>query len=215
MLYIGMGDGGSQGDPQNNAQNVGSLLGKILRVDVMSSGAKPYVIPSTNPEWEGAGRTAIWALGLRNPWRFSFDRATDDLYIGDVGQSLLEEVNFQLAGAGGLNYGWKLREGFAAYQNGQNAAYFTDPIYDYPRADGCSVIGGYVYRGAAFTELVGKYVYGDYCSGKIWTLSRDASGAWQNTNLLDSGFQISSFGEDGRGELYVLDLAGGVYKIAP
>jgi glucose/arabinose dehydrogenase len=215
MMYIGMGDGGSQGDPQNNAQNAGSLLGKILRVDVLGGGSRPFVIPSDNPEWKEAGRTAIWALGLRNPWRFSFDRATGDVYIGDVGQSAREEVNFQPAGVGGQNYGWKLREGFAAYLNGQDVSYFAAPIHDYGRGDGCSVIGGYVYRGAVLPALTGQYVYGDYCTGSIWALGRDSKGGWANADLLESGFQISSFGEDEQGELYVLDLAGAVYALAP
>jgi glucose/arabinose dehydrogenase len=214
MLYIGMGDGGSQGDPANRAQNVSDLLGKILRLDVSkSSAAEPYVAPADNPSFGPDGRPELWAIGLRNPWRFSFDRATGDMFIADVGQNAVEEVNFQPAtSAGGENYGWNLREGFEEY-SGERLDTLTDPIWQYEHgANGCSVTGGYVYRGAALPSLIGAYVYGDYCSGKIWTL-RQENGAWVNDELFSTDYSITSFGEDADGELYVLDRGGAIYKL--
>ena len=221
MLYIGMGDGGSAGDPQDFAQNVRSLLGKMLRIDVGRPDAGrglAYSIPADNPAAFGAeAAPEIWASGLRNPWRFSFDRNTGDLYIGDVGQNTVEEINFQPASsAGGENYGWKLREGFRPYAGGGDSPAFTDPIHEYDRDQGCSVTGGYVYRGGAMPALDGVYVYADYCSGNVWGLRRDASGNWINQALTQIPATISSFGEDEAGELYVLDHGNGaVYKIGP
>jgi glucose/arabinose dehydrogenase len=214
MLYIGMGDGGSQGDPQNRAQDASDLLGKILRIDVSKSTPdQPYIVPPDNPNLGGGSRPEIWALGLRNPWRFSFDRATGDLFIADVGQNAFEEIDFQPASStGGENYGWNLREGLAEYA-GPMADNFTDPIAQYGRRDGCSVTGGYVYRGAALPTLIGAYIYGDYCSGKIWTLRPNNGGAWLNEPFMQTDFSITSFGEDQAGELYVLDRAGGVYQL--
>ncbi len=219
MLYIGMGDGGSGGDPQGFAQNPQALLGKLLRIDVSQADAKrgtPYSIPADNPQAFGpAAAPEIWAIGLRNPWRFSFDRQTGDLYIADVGQNIYEEVNFQPASsAGGENYGWNLREGFHAFEGGEDSPAFTPPIHEYSHELGCSVTGGYVYRGQALPALNGVYLYADYCTGTVWGLRRDAAGKWVNQTLMQLGTSISSFGEDEAGELYVLDHANGlVYKI--
>jgi glucose/arabinose dehydrogenase len=210
LFYIGLGDGGSGGDPLNNAQNLNTLLGKILRIDT-EAGVAPYRVPTTNPLL-GGRVSEIWAYGLRNPWRFSFDRKSGDLYIGDVGQGLFEEINFQPAGnSGGVNYGWNIMEG---------AHCFTDPacsqvglvlpVQEYQHIDGnCSVTGGYVYRGTEFPELRGIYFYGDFCSGTIWGI-RQINGQWQNRLLLDTTFQISTFGEDEAGALYLADYATGI-----
>lgn len=210
-LYVGMGDGGWAGDPRNRAQNPRSLLGKMLRIDV--DAAAGYAIPRDNPfaEREDAA-PEIWALGLRNPWRFSFDRVTGDLYIGDVGQDKWEEIDFQPAASqGGENYGWRIVEGAHCFNPASGCARerFTPPAYEYSQAEGCSVTGGYVYRGGALAELAGSYLFGDYCAGTIWGLARKADGAWVRTTILDTGFSISSFGEDEAGELYVLDHPGG------
>lgn len=214
MLYIGTGDGGSAGDPHNFAQNVTSLLGKMLRIDVsQSSRDQPYRIPDGNPQFGDGAPAEIWAIGLRNPWRFSFDRLTGDMFIADVGQNRFEEINFQPANQGGQNYGWKLREGFEPYAGDPGSAVLTDPIYQYDHRGGeCSVTGGYVYRGSAVPALIGAYVYGDFCSGTIWTL-RPNGDAWVNETLFRTGYNITSFGEDEAGELYVLDRAGAVYKL--
>ncbi len=215
MLYIGMGDGGAAGDPQNFAQNTRSLLGKMLRIDVsQSSAAQPYRVPADNPRFGDGARPEIWASGLRNPWRFSFDRATGDLFIADVGQNAFEEINFQPAGQGGQNYGWRFREGFAPYAGDPGTLALTDPIHQYAhREGGCAVTGGYVYRGSALPSLVGAYLYGDFCSGLIWALRPNGSGGWQNDLLLRTPYNISSFGEDEAGELYVLDHNGAAYKL--
>lgn len=215
MLYIGMGDGGSAGDPQNHAQDVTSMLGKMLRIDVSQSAASaPYTVPANNPNFGADARPEMWSVGLRNPWRFSFDRSSGDMLIADVGQNEIEEVNWQPAASrGGENWGWKLREGLEAF-SGEKSDAMTDPIYEYRHGeDGCSVTGGYVYRGVALAALAGAYVYGDYCSGRIWTLRPATNGAWDNALLFDTDYSITSFGEDAQGELYVLDRAGGIYKI--
>lgn len=212
-LYIGMGDGGSGGDPQGNGQNTNALLGKLLRINVDQG--EPYGIPSDNPWANGqGGRPEVWAYGLRNPWRYSFDRATGDLYIADVGQNAYEEVDMQPAGSGGgQNYGWNVMEGSHCYRADTcDSSGFVMPIDDYGHDLGCSITGGYVYRGADFPQLVGTYVFGDYCSGRVWTL-RQVNGAWQRTEVLDTDLQISSFGEDEAGELYLTDLAGGLYRV--
>ncbi|HEX9370928.1 MAG TPA: PQQ-dependent sugar dehydrogenase [Roseiflexaceae bacterium] len=213
-LYVGLGDGGSAGDPWGNAQNRGVLLGKLLRLDVDKG--DPYAIPPDNP-WAAGGdaRGEVWAYGLRNPWRFSFDRATGDLYIADVGQYKYEEIDFQPAGAkGGLNYGWNVREGLHCYRDQScSSEGFVDPIYEYTHDSGCSVTGGYVYRGASFPRLQGTYFFSDYCSGTIWSLRQSAPGQWQQRELLQSRLGVSSFGEDQAGELYVTDLGGGVYQV--
>ncbi|MEO8612192.1 MAG: PQQ-dependent sugar dehydrogenase [Chloroflexota bacterium] len=212
-LYVGLGDGGSAGDPQGNGQNGHTLLGKMLRLDVDSD--SPYAIPPNNP-FIGRPDFAleIWAYGLRNPWRYSFDRATGDLYIADVGQNTWEEINFQPAGDhGGENYGWNVYEGLHPYQNGQ-AIGAVPPIAEYNHSDGCSVTGGYVYRGNALPDLQGTYLFGDYCSGTIWAAKRDASGAWQTHVLMNSGIPVSSFGEDEAGELYVVNYGGSLLRLA-
>src|SRR4051812_28997394 len=216
-LYIGLGDGGSGGDPNNNGQSGGTLLGKILRLDIDS--AAPYASPPSNPFVGVAGwRPEIWALGLRNPWRFSFDRTTGDLYIGDVGQDTYEEVDRQPAGSpGGQNYGWRIMEGFHCYNATTcNQSGLTLPILEYDHSLGnCSITGGYLYRGAAMPSLVGAYLYGDYCTGRIWAARPGGGSTWTPTPLLDSPYSISSFGEDQRGGVYLPDLSGGgVYRLA-
>jgi glucose/arabinose dehydrogenase len=213
-LYIGTGDGGDGGDPQENAENLTKLLGKLLRIDV---NADTYTVPETNP-WkpESGAATEIWAYGLRNPWKFSFDRKTGDLYIGDVGQELYEEINFQSANSkGGENYGWNQMEGLHCYGETPNCNpdEFVLPILEYPHGeDGVSVTGGFVYRGAQIPELEGAYLYADFASGKIWTL-RFAEGVWVNELLEDTEFAVSSFGEDEAGELYLVDFNGGLYRL--
>lgn len=211
-LYLGFGDGGLAGDPHLNGQNKGSLLGDLLRLDVGAAG--PYGIPPDNPYADGGvggERPEIWASGLRNPWRFHFDRATGDLWIADVGQNLYEEVNVQPAGVGGLNYGWNLYEGNHHFPSLAPVAVpvpgFTFPVAEYDHAEGrCSVTGGPVYRGTAVPSLVGATLYADYCSGTIWRLD-GAEG--EPSVLLEAGFPVSSFGEDSAGEVYVLDYAAG------
>lgn len=217
-LYVGMGDGGSGGDPQNNGQNLRTLLGKILRLDV--DGQLPYEIPPTNPFVNQPDRRAeIWAWGLRNPWRFSFDRDTGDLYIADVGQNRWEEVNFQPATSpGGENYGWRIMEGFHCFNPPTNCDQtgLTLPIHEYGHAPGfCggSVTGGYVYRGRQVPELIGTYIFGDYCFGTIWGLKPTGLGLWEHTELLQTDLLISSFGEDESGEVYVVDHRGAIYQI--
>ncbi len=219
FLYIGMGDGGSGGDPQNNAQNPLSLLGKILRIDVESAPdpGLPYAIPPNNPfVGNAAYRAEIWALGLRNPWRFSFDRQTGDLYIADVGQSAFEEVNFHPAGsASGENYGWNIMEGAHCYAlPGCSSAGLVLPVAEYAHGQGeCSITGGFVYRGAAYPGIQGVYFYADFCTGRFWGLTND-NAVWQNTLLLVEPHSISSFGEDEAGNLFAADLdAGVVYEI--
>lgn len=212
-LYISLGDGGSAGDPQGNGQDMNTLLGKILRIDV--NGTTGYTVPPTNPFASGGGLPEIWAYGVRNVWRFSFDRATGDLYLGDVGQNQWEEINFQPATShGGENYGWNGYEGTHVFQQRSVARNAVMPIAEYQHgANGCSVTGGYVYRGEQLPQLQGVYLYGDYCSGRIWIAYRDPSGAWQSRVFMDSGLQISSFGEDETGELYIVDYQGDVYQL--
>ena len=215
LLYVATGDGGSGGDPAGNAQNTGVLLGKLLRID--PNDGSPYAIPPGNPFANQPGaRPEIWAYGLRNPWRFSFDRANGDLYAADVGQNTWEEVNLQRGGAGGgQNYGWDRMEGTHCFEpaSGCDQSGLVLPIAEYSHADGCSVTGGYVYRGASAPSLSGRYVFGDYCSGRIWSLTENA-GTWSPSLLLDTTYGISSFGEDRDGELYVVDHnGGGIYRL--
>ncbi len=224
-LYIGLGDGGSAGDPQGNAQNPSTLLGKMLRIDVDS--ATPYGVPPTNPFFgSGPPLDEIWALGLRNPWRYSFDRVSGDLYIADVGQNRFEEINFQHASSsGGDNYGWNIVEGNGhCYPSGSscNQTGLTLPIHEYDHSQGCSVTGGYVYRGCKMPDLRGTYFYGDFCSAFVRSF-RVVNGLAvdhqdRTAELESSGVsidQIASFGEDARGELYIVDLGGEIFKILP
>jgi glucose/arabinose dehydrogenase len=225
LLYVGVGDGGGAGDPSGHGQDTGVLLGKLLRLDVDGDGAAPYAIPPGNP---GLPAPEIWAYGLRNPWRFSFDRATGDLYVGDVGQSGWEEVNFQPAGAaGGLNYGWSLMEGDGHCFDGADCTAagleIVRPVAEYPTADGCAVTGGFVYRGAAVPALTGTYLYADFCTGEVLSLrmsGREATAEAQLTAALGGALPLlASFGEDGSGELLAIQMdsaAGGrVLRLAP
>jgi len=215
-LYISTGDGGGGGDTANNAQNKLSWLGKILRIDV-ESGATPYAIPPTNPFVSTSGYLdEIWAMGFRNPWRFSFDRLTHDIYVADVGQSAWEEVDFQAASStGGENYGWRCYEGNHPYNTAgcQPQSSYKAPVFEYPHSLGCSVTGGYVYRGADYPTLQGIYLFGDYCSGRIWGLKKD-NGNWYSQLLLDTAHSIPTFGEDEAGNIYLANLSNGtIYKV--
>ena len=211
-LYIGLGDGGSAGDPGNRAQNRETLLGKILRIDVRDQ--ESYAVPPSNPFVGKDGRPEIWAYGLRNPWRISFDRETGDLWIGDVGQNKWEEINFQPASSpGGENYGWKVYEGSQVYSKGEApGAVFPVAEYSHEETGGCSVTGGYRYRGQEIPSLVGTYLYADYCTGDMWGLRR-VGDAWQVQTLLLTEANITSFGEDQAGELYVVDQRGSILRL--
>ncbi|MDQ3191015.1 MAG: PQQ-dependent sugar dehydrogenase [Bacteroidota bacterium] len=218
FLYIATGDGGGAGDPNNNAQNPLTMLGKILRIDVNQGAA--YGIPSSNP-FVGTSDTLdeIWALGLRNPWRFSFDRLNNDLWIADVGQNAWEEINMHTSqSAGGKNYGWPCYEGDEPFNTSGCAvpSKYVFPIFTYENtgfSGDCSVTGGYMYRGEKYSNLSEHYFYGDYCSGKIWSINNNA-GTWQNQYYGEFDLNISSFGEDAKGELYVADLnQGEIFKI--
>lgn len=209
-LYISIGDGGDQGDPYEHAQNPASLLGKILRIDV--DGGEPYAIPDDNP-FVGRGAPEIWLTGLRNPWRFSFDSETGDMWIADVGEWLQEEVNFVPAGsAGGLNFGWEYLEGDLARKDIPAGLELTAPISIYAHDQGCSITGGYVYRGDALPELDGAYFMGDYCMGRIWTITRDGE-AFNTAAFMDVYRQITSFGVDEAGELYLIDYKGEILRL--
>lgn len=206
-LYAGLGDGGSGGDPQKNGQNTNSLLGKILRLDV--NNGDPYTIPSDNPFGN-----EVWAYGLRNPWRISFDQSTGDLYIGDVGQGAWEEIDYLPAGSqGGANFGWSIMEGNHNYDGEPQSGMYL-PVAEYSHAEGgCSVTGGYVYRGAAMPEWNGIYLYGDYCSGKVWALIL-SEGKWQSKVMFETGVLITSFGQDEAGEIYLASDTGDIYHLA-
>src|SRR6478752_3166834 len=214
-LFISLGDGGSEGDPQGYGQNPRTLLGKILRIDVDSrSGDRQYAIPPDNPFADGAGGAPeIWLTGLRNPWRISFDRATGDLWIGDVGQSAWEEVDVQRAGApGGTNYGWNRMEGRHCFQpsTGCDETGLTMPVTDYGHDQGCTVIGGSVVRGPDQPALIGGYLFADYCSGRIWAIDPSTDAYRDPTAVADSGHRIAAFGEDEAGNLYAADISGGM-----
>jgi glucose/arabinose dehydrogenase len=216
-LYIGFGDGGSGGDPLGNGQSLGTLFGKILRIDPRPAGGRPYGVPDDNPFVDrGGARPEIWDYGLRNPWRFSFDPATGDLWIGDVGQNAYEEVDHEPAGSGGRNYGWNRREGLHSYGGGERPDGAVDPVIEYSHdGGGCTVIGGFVYRGQRIRGLRGAYLYGDYCAG--WIRAARWSGG-KVASQRDLGLQVpglSSFGTDADGELYALSLGGDLYRIAP
>ncbi|MGI8477635.1 MAG: PQQ-dependent sugar dehydrogenase [Thermomicrobiales bacterium] len=217
-LYIGLGDGGSGGDPNGNGQNPGTLLGSILRIDVdAAADGKPHGIPADN-SFVGDAKACpeVWAYGLRNPWRFSFDRATGDLLIGDVGQGQYEEVDLNPAGKGGLDFGWNIMEGSHCYKaESCDESGLRKPIVDYSHDDGgCSVTGGYVYRAAAIPALQGVYLYADYCSGLLWGIGKDADGHRRASDPVKTDLSVSSFAEDGDGGLYVIDLKGAIYAIA-
>lgn len=227
-LYIGVGDGGGSGDAHGtigNGQDSTTLLGSILRIDV--DGGFPYVIPPSNPFVGRSGSDEIWAYGLRNPWRMSFDRETHDLYIADVGQGKWEEIDYQAASsAGGENYGWRLMEGEHCYNPSVNCdpGGLVYPITEYSHSVGCSITGGYVYRGCRIPDLRGTYFYADYCNGRIWSFRYDGavlSDSTERTAELAPGGglaigSISSFGEDALGELYIIDYSDGeIYKIVP
>ncbi len=209
LLYIGMGDGGAGGDPANRAQNRGDLLGKFLRIDVDHD--PPYSIPADNPFVGLPGKPEIFALGLRNPWRFSFDRETGDLWAGDVGQNAWEEIDVITKGK---NYGWRLLEGthcFNPETDCHRVPNLVAPVTEYANEKGrCSVTGGYVYRGTQVTLLQGIYVFGDFCSGEIWGHLNG-----KTELLLDTDQQISSFGEDEEGELYVVGYGGKIFRMVP
>ena len=215
FFYIGMGDGGSGGDPDNNAQNPASLLGKMLRIDV-ESGPFPYAIPPSNPFVQAAGfRGEIWALGLRNPWRFSFDRQTGDLYVGDVGQGSFEEVDFQPAGSPGgeTTAGGSWREPTASATLHAARWGWPFPWPNTTKARAAKITGGFVYRGTAYPRMQGIYLYADFCSGRFWGLKGDGA-AWQNALLLTEPHTVSSFDEDEAGNLFIADLSGGaIYEI--
>jgi len=215
-LYAGLGDGGAAGDPLNNAQNPKSLLGKILRMDVDQGDS--YEIPPDNPFYgitNDEARREIWRLGLRNPWRISFDTLTGDLYIGDVGQNEWEEINYlKVNDFSPINFGWPIFEGTHPYKGSPPEGPTVQPVVEYSHAEGgCSVTGGYVYRGA-LPEWNGIYIYGDYCSGYVWGLIQ-VNGQWQNRRLFETGLRITSFGQDESGEVFLLSDGGEVYKLAP
>ena len=216
-LYIGTGDGGSGGDPGNRAQNLGSLLGKILRIDVnRSTSGRNYGIPPTNPYVDQTGLDEIWARGLRNPWRWSFDRKTWDLWIADVGQELYEEINVAryVQGNGrGANYGWRVMEGKHCYNPSScNPSGYTLPVMEYSHAGGrCSITGGYVYRGGRFPVLQGAYLFADFCSGEIWATRADSPGTFDH--LATRPANVTSFGEDETGYLYITQTNGQVFYI--
>lgn len=214
MLYIAAGDGGGSGDPDGNGQNKNTLLGKILRIDVdRKDGDRAYAIPAGNPFISGGGAPEIYAYGLRNPWRFSFDVKTGQLWAADVGQNKLEEINIITAGG---NYGWNVREGTACYKPAKGCASegLIPPIFEYGRDKGVSITGGYVYRGEQIPALTGWYVYADYATGTIWGLRQLPDGKVDNRTLLESRTQITSFGTDDKGEIYVVAQDGGIYRLA-
>lgn len=214
FLYIGLGDGGSGGDPELRSQNPETLLGKMLRISVQDQ--EMYAIPSDNPYQAGEGRAEIWAMGLRNPWRYSFDRLTGDLWIADVGQGNWEEINFTPANAQpGLNYGWYYREGTHPFKGDpSNPSDLIDPVYEYDHSMGsCSVTGGFVYRGEQLPEWYGVYLFGDFCNGKVWGMLQTDDGQSLVTSLFETGVNISSFGEDVFGELYLIAHNGTLYQL--
>ena len=215
MLYVALGDGGSAGDPRRHGQDLGTLLGTILRIDVsQAAGGTGYAVPADNPfAGQSGARGEIWAYGLRNPWRFSFDRETGDLWTGDVGQNALEEVDVVRRGG---NYGWNVMEGSLCFRPAAcDASPFAAPVTEYGRDAGCSITGGYVYRGQRLPELRGVYLYGDFCSGRIWGLRWDGERVTEQAQLARAEFQIPSFGEDEAGEVYVLGFDGGIYMLTP
>jgi glucose/arabinose dehydrogenase len=219
FLYLGLGDGGSAGDPEGRGQDLSDLLGAILRIDVRS--AAPYAVPADNPFLGVTGaRSEVWSYGLRNPWRFSFDRATGDLYIADVGQDRFEEIDVAEAAAGGgrgVNYGWKLMEAMHCFVSNCDQTGLTLPVFEYGHGEGCSITGGYAYRGSAIPALQGQYFFGDLCQGWVRSLRYAGGSATELTDWpsLSINGAIVSFGEDAVGELYLLEAGGRVSKIVP
>jgi glucose/arabinose dehydrogenase len=214
FLYIGLGDGGGEGDPLGNGQKLNTLLGKMLRIDVdHTDSGRQYAIPPDNPFVGGGGLPEIWAYGFRNPWRFSFDRSSNRLFVGDVGQDNYEEVDI---GQKGGNFGWNIMEGAHCFNPPSGCAMtgLILPIIEYAHPEGETVIGGFVYRGSALPALAGSYVFGDFIGGQIWSAA-ESSGTWNRTILLSTSRSISSFGEDAAGELYLVDYTGSVLKIIP
>ena len=214
-LYIAVGDGGKANDPYNNGQNLSTLLGSILRIDVSRVDSENgYKVPSDNPfvNIDGNAKTEIWAYGLRNPWRFSFDRDTGDLWAGDVGQNRFEEIDLIKIGG---NYGWKIMEGLSCFPRGKqcDSSGIQSPVIEYGRADGCSVTGGYVYRGKRLPSLFGAYIYGDFCTGNIWAFRYDGTSVTEHLKLVDSNLRISSFAEDRDGEIYIVSYTKGIYRL--
>lgn len=212
-LYLGLGDGGAANDPDGNAQSLTTHLGKLLRIQVDE--ASGYAIPEDNPFFRGEGLPEIWAYGLRNPWRFSFDRLTGDLYIADVGQNLWEEINYLPANSSpGVNFGWDYREGMHPFEGQIPAGVaLVEPVAEYDHSLGCSVTGGFVYRGQALPAWQGVYLFGDYCTGLVWGLISSLDNAWPQQLLFETGANITAFGEDERGEIYLVDHNGSIYKL--
>lgn len=218
MLWIGTGDGGGANDSYGNGQNPAALLGKMLRIDV--SGATGYTVPADNPwveaKWNGQEvADEIWALGLRNPWRYSWDRATGDLWIADVGQNNWEEVNRVPAESfGGLNFGWPIQEAQSCFQGTTcDTAGLEQPVVSYEHSGHCSITGGYVYRGAAWPAAYGAYIYGDYCSGYLWAAIPQPDGSWQPIEIARTAMPLSAIGEDEAGELYLVDYRGAIQRL--
>jgi len=207
-LYISLGDGGAGGDPKHNGQNPHTLLGSLLRIDV--DHGRPYAIPPDNPFAGGGGRPEIYAYGLRNPWGWGFDRLTGQLWLADVGQDRWEEVDRIQAGG---NYGWNLKEGRHCYARTPcDPAGLLEPVLEYSHDQGCSITGGYVYRGRAVPQLRGRYLYADYCSGRVWAYDIEAGG--EPVAIASLGGHPSGFAEDHQGELYLVDLGGGLYRLS-
>jgi len=213
FLYFGLGDGGGEGDPLRHGQNTQILLGKMMRIDVNSAGAStPYAIPADNPFAAGGGLPEIYAIGFRNPWRFSFDRSSRRLFVADVGQDSFEEIDIVTKGG---NYGWNVMEGDHCFNppSNCNMAGLTLPIVEIPHPEGEAVIGGFVYHGTVLAGMQGQYIFGDL-NGQIWSLTENAPNTFTRALILKPGFNISSFGQDSAGELYVVDISGGrVLKI--
>jgi len=213
-LYVSLGDGGSGGDPHGNGQSLDTLLGKILRLDVDVAGGDAYAIPTGNPWAGGGGRPEIWHTGLRNPWRLSFDRETGDLWIGDVGQGALEEVDVARSAEGGRNFGWNVMEGRHCFRSdGCDRTGLVEPVAEYDHSVGCTVIGGFVYRGAEYPLLRGGYLFADYCSGRIWAITAAGDGFREPVEVGRAGAGLAAFGEDAAGELYLANLDGTISRI--